>query len=274
MIFDTQSPWGSFKPQGTAAFCLSVIDRLPPTALFRRLAFLLRKPVKNCGLDCLDREIWGLKLRLAVKGNLTEQRWLTMPNFHDVPEREALRAALYPGAVFLDVGANAGFYTFWALSQRHAGLRVLAVEPTEVMLERMRHNLTTNDLTNSVTLCACAVTPTPCEVVIEEHEGNIGQTAVRAEGTGRRVPGRPLLELLREAGVAKVDVMKIDIEGFEVPVLEVFYRTAPRALWPRVVIGEIVGEGGEPLKKLLVSHGYQLERATKMNGILILAEAS
>ena len=77
-------------------------------------------------------------------------------------------------------------------------------------------------------------------------------------------------DLLLEAGVAKVDAMKIDIEGFEVPVLEAFYQTAPRALWPRVVIGEIVGDGGEPLKKLLISHGYRLERATKMNGILIL----
>lgn len=270
MIFDTTSPWGSFKPRGTAAFCLQVIDRLPATGLFRRLAFLLRKPVKNCGQACLDREIWGLKLRLAVKGNLTEQRWLTMPNFHDAPEREALSAALHPGAVFLDVGANAGFYTFWALSQKYAGLRVIAVEPTKVMLERMRHNLSTNGLTNSVTLCACAVTPTPCEVVIEEHAGNIGQTAVRAEGAGRRVPGRPLLDLLVEAGVTQVDAMKIDIEGFEVPVLEAFYQTAPRALWPRVVIGEIVGDGGEPLKRLLVSHGYRLKRATKMNGILVL----
>jgi hypothetical protein len=51
-----------------------------------------------------------------------------MPNFHDAPECEALRAVLRPGAVFLDIGANAGFYTFWALSQKHADLRVIAVE--------------------------------------------------------------------------------------------------------------------------------------------------
>ncbi len=272
MKFDTFSAWGRWKPKGAAALSLKLIDLLPARGIFRKVAFLLRKPVKSSRQDVFDREIWGLKLRLAARGNLTEQRWLTMPNFHDAPEREALRAVLHPGAVFLDIGANAGFYTFWALSQKHADLRVIAAEPSEVMLERLRYNLTINDLTTSVTLYPCAVTPTPCEVVIEEHAGNIGQTAVRSEGTGRRVLGRPLLALLLEAKVERVDAMKIDIEGYEVPVLEAFYTSAPRVLWPRFVIGEIVGEGGEPLKNLLASLGYRLDRCTKMNGILILPD--
>ncbi len=93
MTFDINSPWGTWKPRGAAAFSLKLIDLLPPSGIFRKLAFLLRKPVKNSGQDVYDREIWGLKLRLGARGNLTEQRWLTMANFHDAPEREALRAA-------------------------------------------------------------------------------------------------------------------------------------------------------------------------------------
>lgn len=272
--FDTSSPWGTWKARGLAAVCLKIIDPLPVSPLFRKLAFLLRKPVKNSPQPVYDREIWGLKMRLSTRGNLTEQRWLTMPNFHDAVEREALRAALHPGAVFVDVGANAGFYTFWALAQKHSGLRVVAVEPNEVMLARMRHNLAANGLASAVTLVACAVTPTACEVVIEEHGGNLGQTTTRAEGAGRRVPGRPLLEILHEAEVSRVDAMKIDIEGFEVPVLEAFFQTAPRAIWPRLIIGEIVGEGGAPLKTLLTAQGYRLDRSTKMNGILLLPDES
>lgn len=273
MKFDTTSPWGTWKADGVAALSLKLIGMLPVNGIFRKLAFLLRKPVKNSKQDVFDQEIWGLKLRLGARGNLTEQRWLTMPNFHDAPEREALQSALHPGAVFLDIGANAGFYTFWALSQKHVGLRVIAVEPTEVMLERLRYNLEVNNLTSAVTLYPFAVTPTPCEVMIKEHAENIGQTAVSLEGSGRRVAGKPLLDLLLEAGITRVDAMKIDIEGFEVPVLEAFFNTAPRPLWPHFVIGEIVGEGGEPLKDLLVSHGYRLDLCTKMNGILVLPDA-
>lgn len=273
MAFDTSSVWGAHRAQGFAAFCLGLSARLPANGFFRRVAFLLRKPVKKGRQEVYDREIWGLKLRLAARGNLSEQRWLTMPQFHDAPEREALATELRPGSVFLDVGANAGFYTFWALSRRHAGLRVIAVEPTETMLTRLRHNLALNRLESSVTLCACAVTPEPCEVVIEEHAGNLGQSGIRGEGAGRRVPGKPLLALLGEVGVDRVDVMKIDIEGHEVPVLEVFFRDAPRALWPRLAIGEIVGDGGGALRALLERHGYRVEKSTKMNGIFRLSGA-
>lgn len=270
MAFDTTSAWGTWAPKGLPSFCLGLIDALPGSKGLRKVAFLLRKPVKKCKQAVFDREIWGVKLRLSARGNLSEQRWLTMPQFHDKVEREALVAALSPGAVFLDVGANAGFYTFWALAQRHEGLKVIAVEPTDVMLERLRYNLALNGLEDQVTLCACAVTPEPCEVVIEEHADNLGQTAVRSVGAGKRVPGRPLLELLHEVGVAKVDAMKIDIEGHEVPVLEAFYRDAPKELWPRWVIGEIVGDEGGLLRKLLVSKGYRVLRETKMNGVLVL----
>lgn len=272
MNFDTTSPWGAWKARGAEAACLKLIGLLPVSGWTRKLAFLLRKPVKNSSNACFDREIWGLKMRLGTRGNLTEQRWLTMPDFHDAPEREALRTALHPGAVFLDVGANAGFYTFWALSQRHAGLRVIAVEPNEVMLARLRHNLATNNLTSSVTVFACAVTPVACEQVIAQHAENLGQTTTRPDGQGIRIPGRSLLDILLDAQVSKVDAMKIDIEGFEVPVLEAFFKTAPRTLWPRLIIGEVVGDGGENLKNLLFFHGYRLQRCTKMNGILVITD--
>ncbi|GAA5126262.1 FkbM family methyltransferase [Luteolibacter yonseiensis] len=272
--FDTSSPWGAWKPRGAAAFCLELIDLLPANRITRKLAFLLRKLIKTGTQGIYDRRIWDLYLRLGARGNLTEQRWLTMTNFHDAPEREALASVLHPGAVFVDIGANAGFYTFWALAQKQPGLRVIAVEPSEVMLERMRHNLAVNGFTGSVTLFPCAVTAAPCEVIVERHEGNAGQTTVRQEGGGRRVPGRPLLDLLQEAAVVEVAAMKIDIEGLEVPVLEAFFNTAPRQLWPRLIIGEIVGPGGGPLENLLVAHGYQLGLRTKMNGILVLPDAS
>lgn len=271
MAFDTTSEWGHWKASGAAAASLAVVDKLPRGGLFRRLAFLLRKPVKSGKQEYYDRAIWGLRLRLSARGNLTEQRWLTMEKFHDWPEREAVRDALGNNAVFLDVGANAGFYTFWALSLRKPGLRVIAVEPSAAMVQRLHYNLALNQLESAVRVCECAVTAEPGEVVIAEHAVNLGQTAVSSEGQGRRVPGRPLFELLKENGVSHVDALKIDIEGHEIPVLEAFFRTAPRMMWPKWIIGEIVGADGGAFQKMLVERGYTLARATKMNGIFRLA---
>lgn len=277
MVFDTDSPWGTHAPRGLAAVSLCLIDRLPVNHFGKRLAFLLRRPVKKSARPVFDREVWGLRLRLATRGNLSEQRWLTMPAFHDVAERAALATALPPGAVFFDVGMNAGFYTFWALSLRRPGLRVICVEPGPAMLERVRHNLAQNRLDDAVTVHACAVTAEPCEVVIETHTKNLGQNSVRAAVAGSaangelRVPGRPLLELARAAGVERIDALKIDIEGHETPVLKAFFRDAPRALWPKVIVAEIVADGKGTLRRLLLELGYKIERETKMNGILKLA---
>lgn len=277
MAFDTTSPWGTHAPRGLAAVSLRLIDLLPVNGFGKRLAFVLRKPVKRSARPVFDREVWGLRLRLSTRGNLSEQRWLTMPAFHDAAERAALAAALPPGGVFFDVGMNAGFYTFWALSLRRPGLRVVSVEPGPSMLERVRHNLAQNRLAEAVTLNACAVTPEPCEVLIETHAKNLGENSVRAVAGSAahgelRVPGRPLLDLARAAGVERIDALKIDIEGHETPVLRAFFRDAPRSLWPKVVIAEIVGDGEGTLRRLLLEAGYKIERETKMNGILRLAK--
>lgn len=276
MAFDTTSPWGAYPPRGFAAFCLGLIDNLPSGPIGKRLAFLLRKPVKNSAQPVFDREIWGLKLRLGTRGNLSEQRWLTMAKFHDAAERAALADALPPGGVFIDVGMNAGFYTFWALSLRRPGLRVLSVEPGPALQERVRYNLATNQLSSAVELRACAVTPEPCELVIETHAKNLGQNSVRAAdaATGAselRVSGRPLRDLVHEARLERIDALKIDIEGHETSVLRAFFRDTPRSLWPKLIIAEIVGDGEGTLRQLLLSQGYRIEHETKMNGILRLA---
>lgn len=271
MSFDTTSPWGTYAPRGLTAASLALTSALPRGSLFRRLAFLARKPVKSGKQALYDRAIWGLRLRLNARGNLSEQRWLTMQQFHDWPERQALSAALPENGVFVDVGANAGFYTFWALAAGRPGISVVAVEPNPAMLDRVRYNLELNDLARHVRLVQCAVTPEPCEVALSFHADNLGQTAVRQNaGTDARLPGRPLLSIIEDAGLTRIDALKIDIEGHEVPVLSAFFATAPRSLWPRLILGEIVGDDGGALRQLLLDRGYSLAAATKMNGIFRL----
>ena len=266
ILFDITSPFGTWNPQGLAAISLNCLQKLPRWALFRRLAFLLRKPIKSGRQQLYDREIWGLRLRLSTQGNLTEQRWLTMEQFHDWPERRFLREFLQDRSVFLDVGANAGFYTMWVLSRCRDSMAI-AVEPVETLVERFRFNLKLNSMQNRVQIFCCAATPQICEVSIVEGSANLGQTSVKAQGVGERVPGRPLLDIIREAGVPRVDAMKIDIEGNEVGVLSSFFAEAPRALWPRLVIAEIFNESSGALQNLLAQNQYVLKCATKMNGI-------
>ncbi len=47
-----------------------------------------------------------------------------------------------------------------------------------------------------------------------------------------------LQRILEEAGVSRVDALKIDVEGFEDRVLTGFFKQAPPSLWPRAVVIE------------------------------------
>ena len=59
----------------------------------------------------------------------------------DWNEMQAWRTALGPGSFFVDVGANVGLYSIWALD---LGAEVLAVEPGSEAVYRLRENLELN----------------------------------------------------------------------------------------------------------------------------------
>ena len=52
------------------------------------------------------------------------------------------------------------------------------------------------------------------------------------------VPCRPLLDVLREREIARISVLKIDVEGFETNILGPFFANAPSSLFPGVVLIE------------------------------------
>jgi FkbM family methyltransferase len=53
----------------------------------------------------------------------------------------AWRRILKPGDLFVDVGANVGAYTLWAID---CEARVIAVEPNAETAERLRRNIALN----------------------------------------------------------------------------------------------------------------------------------
>src|SRR6202042_1568929 len=90
-------------------------------------------------------------------------------------------------------------------------------------------------------LVAAAVSDTDGEVMIETDGDNLGASHVvtgAATASAITVPALQLKRILEEAGVTRVDALKIDIEGFEDRALMPFFRDAPQTLWPRAVVIE------------------------------------
>ncbi len=271
--FDDQRPWGAYAPTAGVALALALSHRMP--AALSSLTKLLRRPVKYGWATPLDLEIWGLKLRLLPRGNMSEQKLYTSPKLFDRREFVLLAQRLKPGGVFVDVGANAGIYSFWAHRCMGGQGRIVAVEPDPEMRRRLEFNARTNRLTD-IELCPWALSDHEGQAELQINPRQRGQNtldlgeAQRAGGVRKSltVPLSTLLALLQGKGISKVDVLKIDIEGHEPPVLRHFLTHAPESMWPGAVISEFKDQTATDILALFVERGYRRRQTTKLNFIL------
>jgi FkbM family methyltransferase len=269
--FDDQSPWGTYPLTSWFALALSIAHRLPPA--LAPLTKALRRPVKYRAPGPLDLVIWSLKLRLMPRGNIAEQKLYTAPQLFDRAECRALGHILSEGGVFLDIGANAGVYSFWASVASKGKARVLAFEPDVEMRRRLEFNRQTNDLSN-IMVYACALSDQDGEMTFWINEGQRGTNSLelpteaqQASRTKVTVPVRPLVEVLIEAGITTVDALKIDVEGHEPPILRHFFANAPQSLWPRLLIAEVMHLSPEVLADLIPDTEYRKIHQTGLNAV-------
>ncbi len=145
----------------------------------------------------------------------------------------AIRAALFPRARFLDVGANVGYFSV-AAHRYSSGVDVTAIEPHPEYCAALRMNLWINGCTARV--ISAAATSRRGAVTLVVAANNLGDTRVEdAEGAGLRaelvVPSGPLDELLPGSAF---DVVKIDVQGGEIDVLAGMQGIAARS--PGIVV--------------------------------------
>jgi FkbM family methyltransferase len=265
----SDSPWGTFAPGFMVKHWLKLLHQMPVSSTSRRLALWLRKPLKFLMDGWVDIEVWGLRLRLRSKGNLSEQRLIYMPQFLDQTERKALADALKDGGLFLDIGANAGIYSLWMASLRNSNIKVEAFEPDPELCAGMSFNLVTNQIRN-VTLNQMALGRQEGRMRLVTGDGNKGENRVEAdgvEGEGHEVEMTTLKQFIERRGIERITAVKIDIEGHEVDVLEPFFQDCPEAVWPRLLICEVVHDTDCRLADLLDRSGYKIAGKGRLNTI-------
>ncbi len=269
----TAAAWGSHAPTGWTKSLLGLIHALPSGSFWRRLALWLRKPLKSALPDPVDIQVWGLRLRLRSKGNLSEQRLILMPQFLDRLERDTLARELAGGGVFFDIGTNAGVYTFSVAAACGPAVRIESFEPDPELCTRLRYNLALNQLAQ-VHLNQLALGRTEGTATLVAGTGNKGENRVESRtvsSAGTSVAITTLPAFLHRENITKIDALKIDVEGFEVDVLEPFFTTSPRTAWPRLLICEVTQDPAAKLSALLATHGYVLAARGRLNGIYRLA---
>jgi FkbM family methyltransferase len=271
----TSPDYGTYTLSGWQQRLLTLAQRQERTWLGRRLALVARRLVLKGRTQPIDASADGFRMRVHVTDNVSERKFLFMPQFCDISERDYLVSHLTADGVFLDIGANAGIYSLTAArayaASRGAGY-VLAVEANPTMQARLDYNVRLNALESQVRLARVALSDRSGEVTFNISSSNLGESSLApTEGTPITVPCQTLLSLLQEHGVSRVDGMKIDVEGMEDVILMPFFGEAPRALYPRfVIIENSSSKWRSDLFGRMQEVGYRLLGTHKMNSILVL----
>jgi FkbM family methyltransferase len=183
----------------------------------------------------------------------------------------AYRKLVRPGDHVLDIGANIGAHTLHLARSVGPSGRVIAVEPTAYAYDKLVRLLDDNrPLSNVVVSRQVMLTnrtgsELPDELYsswsVEESEGR--HELLQAVGkTTRGARSVTLDDLVQGEGLERIDLIKLDVDGWEMDVLRGAARTLSELkptlvfeLCPHVL--EERGHGGQELLDALASHGYR-----------------
>jgi FkbM family methyltransferase len=196
------------------------------------------------------------------------------------PARQRVYKAVNTGDVVIDVGANVGDTSLHFAKLVGARGKVHAFEPHPVTFQRFKKNAELNELPNLVLNPVGLGSANATFTMRSVDEGNQGMNQI-----SRSAPGSGDLEIIvttldeyadRNA-MDRMDLIKIDVEGFEYDALLGSRRSLER--WHPVLFIELdehnlMTQGSDPVKlvRFLEELGYQLEHAETGEAVTSLTD--
>lgn len=162
-------------------------------------------------------------------------------------------------AVFYDVGANVGFFTLLA-SSIAKDVNVIAFEPLPRNLFYLKNHLSLNNVENvKIVEAALSNSSGTCDFfVYEEGHGNITGDIYEFKEKIFKVPKITIDELVEKNEIPAPDIIKIDVDGGELLVLNGANKTIGKNR-PILFIETHTQELLEDCCQFLRGHGYEMD---------------
>ena len=168
-----------------------------------------------------------------------------------------------PGWTVLDVGANSGVY---AVRQARRGARVYAFEPNPDCYRRLQKSVRANHLEDRVTATNCALGAVTGIAELSVPEGLTTMGSLRPvwgeSANGVNVKVDTIDRIVDGLRLRRIDLLKIDVEGLELEVLQGAHSTFP--LVDRVVVEYHSLDLGRRVVDQLAHHGLTMVLDDKM----------
>lgn len=220
----------------------------------------------NLLLDPADLVPWSI----MVSGNWQPELWSSISN------------RLSEGSVMLDIGAHIGYFTLKAGAKVGKSGKVIAFEPNPRTLKVLHGNIAASDATNVIVQpIACTDNDRIIALYDSTAEGNSGASSLSVNTASESytdslptysVRGRPIDDVVRELGLTRIDLIKVDVEGAETMVIRGAQETLKR--FNPIVITEVndsalrdMGSNVEELTALMAKLGYTQHKVIKSRDI-------
>jgi len=153
-----------------------------------------------------------LELRPAPFGDLFGAHEIFVRDVYRCPNPEVLSSVHN----IVDVGANIGLSCiYWAHNFKAA--QILAFEPHPRHIQILKRNAQLNHLENRLTLIEAAAGQAPGEAVLSDASLCSSLVSPNNDESGIHVP---IVDLFKTLENRKIDLLKIDIEGYEYAILQ------------------------------------------------------
>ena len=268
---DNSSSFGQYEPNFIVKIIIYITRNIGTNWFSKRLIFLFRKIAILLSKDCIDTKLFGAKLRLYTKGNVSEKRALFSPQIFEKDERDFIKSRCKDNSVFIDIGSNIGLYSFsvGSVYKEFKNTKIFSIEPHPSLFQRLKYN----DLQNKdipINPREIALMDKSGEFKLDTPDENLGQGKISNSGK-HTVIAKNLIDFIKDEKIENISAMKIDVEGNEESVIIPFIENTNKKLLPLIIIIENNKSSWKTdLIKLLEEKGYLIKKKTRMNYILEL----
>ncbi len=226
----------------------------------------------------LRHEIMQVKIKLATEDNIYQINNIKfyLPNypldfiqstlvnsgkFYEENVLIMLDEYIKDDAIILDIGANIGNHTlYWGMASPRNIKKIYSFEPIEKTFYTLKKNIEINKLEEKVKLFNIGLSAAEEKADIALYSiGNTGMTALKSDSSGT-IPLKPLDSIIFDEKLPHIDFIKIDVEGFEINVLEGAKKTIMK--YRPVIFLESFQEKVEKVKEIMKSYNYILSEKT------------
>lgn len=183
------------------------------------------KPTGETNLSLRDGIVWLTDEDIAIyttADNFIEWTILSTGTYEDEINKP-IRLSLKPGDTALDIGANIGLQSLRMSQCVGPDGQVIAFEPLQYLQQKFNRNMSLNRASNVLLMpVALSDKPGSAEFKIDPNEWNQGTFSISGKGEGTEMQHVDIMvgdDLPEIKALKRLDLIKIDVEGFEFQVL-------------------------------------------------------